>query len=262
MVFSDLVKIATWNVNSIRTRLPRLLGVLERHEPDVLCLQELKVEDEGFPALDVRQAGYYAATFGQRTYNGVAILSREKPEDVTRSLSDGVDDDEARLISAKIGGIRIICVYVPNGGTVGSDKWEYKLEWLGRLRRYLERTASPDEPLVLCGDMNIAPEDRDVKNEARWADTVLCHPDGRTALAHVAAWGLVDTLRLKTEESGIYTWWDYRKLGYAKNDGLRIDVIYVTRPLANGVKDVIVDRNERKGKQPSDHVPLIVELAM
>lgn len=236
--------------------------MLERHQPDVLCLQELKVEDEAFPGLDVRQAGYYAATFGQKTYNGVAILSREKPEAVSRSFSDGVDDDEARLVSAKVGGVRVICVYVPNGGTVGSDKWEYKLEWLRRLRRYLERTASPDEPLVLCGDMNIAPEDRDVKNPARWADSVLCHPDGRTALGSVVSWGLVDTLRAKSSESGIYTWWDYRQLGYAKNDGLRIDAIYVTRPLVERVKDVIVDRDERKGKQPSDHVPLLVDLGV
>lgn len=253
------MRIATWNLNSIRTRLGRLLGVLERHRPDVLCLQELKVEEQDFPELEVRNLGYHAAVNGQRTYNGVAILTKKKPSSVARGLRDGIEDDQARLIEARVEGVRALSVYVPNGGTVGSDKWEYKLAWLDRLRRYLENNADPGEPLALCGDFNIAPDDKDVFFPDRWRESVLCHPDGRRALAAVADWGLVDAFRLVHPEGGIYSWWDYRKLGFAKKDGLRIDSVYATEPLADRVADAFVDRDERKGKQPSDHAPVLVD---
>lgn len=255
------MRIVTWNVNSIRTRLPRLLGVLERHQPDVICLQELKVIDEDFPTLDVSQAGYYSTVFGQKTYNGVAILSKEKPDNVERSMVDGVDDPQARLVAADLGGIRVISVYVPNGGSVGSDKWEYKLEWYSRFGRYLAAHGSPTTPLAVCGDFNIATDDDDVKNPDKWKDSVLCHPEGRKAFHALMDWGLVDAFRARHPDGGIFSWWDYRMLGFPKNDGLRIDGILATRPLADRIQDAFVDREERKGKQPSDHAPVIVDFS-
>jgi exodeoxyribonuclease-3 len=176
-------------------------------------------------------------------------------------LNDGVDDDQARLIGATVSGVRVLSAYVPNGGSVGSEKWEYKLAWLERLRSFLDERESKDRPLVLAGDFNVAPDDLDVKNPDRWRDTVLCHPDARRAFQRVVDWGLVDAFRHVHPEGGIYSWWDYRRLGFAKNDGLRIDGVLVTSRLAEHVEDAFVDRDERKGKQPSDHAPLVVDLA-
>jgi exodeoxyribonuclease III len=253
------MRIVTWNVNSIRTRLPRLLGVLQRHQPDAVCIQELKVAEDEFPSLELKAAGYEAALVGQKSYNGVAILSRAKLTRVESSFSDDVADEQARFLAAELAGIRVLCVYVPNGGEVGSDKWEYKLGWLARLRSYLDRNEDRKRPLAVCGDFNVAPDDADVKNPARWKDTVLCHPDGRAALKRVIEWGLVDAFRRVHPDGGIYSWWDYRMLGFPKNDGLRIDGVYVTLPLAERLKDARIDREERKGKQPSDHAPVIVD---
>jgi exodeoxyribonuclease III len=252
------MRIVTWNVNSIRTRLPRLLAALERHRPDVVCLQELKVAEEDFPSLELRGAGYESAVVGQKTYNGVAILGRRKLERVERSLDDA-SDEQARFLSARLEGIRVLSVYVPNGGEVGSDKWAYKLEWLSRLRMHLDRNEDPQTPLALCGDFNVAPDDKDVKNPERWKGTVLCHPEARAALARVTSWGLVDAVNRIHPDGGIYSWWDYRMLGFAKNDGLRIDGVYVTAPLATRLRDASVDREERKGKKPSDHAPVVVD---
>ena len=254
------MRIITWNVNSIRTRLERLLGVLERHEPDVVCLQELKVVDEDFPSLDLRRAGYHLAVFGQKTYNGVAILSKSEPQNVSRSLDDAEDDSQARLIGADCGAVRVLSVYVPNGGSVGSEKWDYKLDWFSRLRRYLDAREDPGKPLFLCGDFNVAPDDKDAKNPEKWKDSVLCHADARSALQSVVDWGLVDAFRAKHPDGGIYSWWDYRMLGFPKNDGLRIDGVYLTKPLVPQIVEAAIDRNERKGKQPSDHAPVIIDL--
>ena len=255
------MRIGTWNVNSIRTRLERLLGVLERHAPDVLCLQELKVPDDAFPELDLIKAGYHSAVFGQKTYNGVAILSRNPLENVRRPMEGDGGDRQARLLAADVSGIRVMSVYVPNGGSVGSDKWAYKLDWLERFRRYLVENEDPDAPLALCGDFNIAPDDKDVRNPEAWAQSVLCHPDGRSAFQSLLDWGLVDAFRAVHPEGGIYSWWDYRRLGFPKNDGLRIDGVLVTKPLAARIRDAFVDREERKGKKPSDHVPLFVDFS-
>ena len=253
------MRIVTWNVNSIRTRLPRLLDVLDRHQPDVICLQELKVVDEHFPTLAVKQAGYHSSVVGQKTYNGVAILSKEKADNVATSMADGTDDAQARLVAADVGGVRIISVYVPNGGAVGSDKWDYKLEWLSRLRSYLDAQGDPAKPTAVCGDFNIAPDEHDVKNPEKWKDSVLCHPDGRAAFVELIEWGLVDAFRAHHPDGGIFSWWDYRMLGFPKNDGLRIDGILVTKLLAERIGDAFVDRDERKGKQPSDHAPVVVD---
>jgi exodeoxyribonuclease-3 len=254
------MKIATWNVNSIRSREERLLKWLDRHQPDILCLQELKVVEEKFPFEPIREAGYYAAVHGQKTYNGVAILSPSEPQDIDESFGDGVDDPQARFVAATVDDIRIGSLYVPNGAVVGSDKWEYKLDWFSRLRRYLEESAEPNAPLALCGDFNIATDDADVANPEKWRDSVLCHEEGRRALENVRQWGLVDAFRLKNRDGGIYSWWDYRQLAFPKNDGLRIDHIFMTEPLSKRVVSAEVDRQERKGKLPSDHAPVIVEL--
>lgn len=253
------MKLATWNVNSVRARQERLLRWLAAHQPDVLCLQELKVTDADFPFDALREAGYHAAVHGQRTYNGVAILAREEPQDVVRGLDDGADDPAARLISARVGGVRVVCVYVPNGGELGSDKWSYKLDWLRRLRAWLERHHRTDERLALCGDMNVAPEARDCSDPVAWEGTVLYHPDVRAAFRHVTDWGLVDAFRLKRPEAGLYSWWDYRMLAFPKNVGLRIDHVFTTTSLGERCTAASIDRNERKGKQPSDHAPVVLE---
>ncbi|MBX7196046.1 MAG: exodeoxyribonuclease III [Sandaracinaceae bacterium] len=255
------MRIATWNVNSIRARHDRLLAFLTRHRPDVLCLQELKVEDSGFPHVEVRAAGYHAAILGQRTYNGVAILSREPLADVRAGMGDDVEDPQARLISGVIRGLRVISAYFPNGGELGSDKYRYKLAWMKRLRAMLARDFSPSMPLVLAGDFNVAPDERDTKNPAVWKDTVLFSDEVREALRELRSWGLLDSLRLVNDQPGLFSWWDYRMLGFPKNDGLRIDHLDVTEPLRARVRDVRIDRDERKGKQPSDHAPVILELA-
>lgn len=256
------MKIATWNVNSIRARRERLLRWLAAHGPDVLCLQELKAADEDFPFEDVRQAGYYAAVHGQRTYNGVAILSRKEAACVDRGLGDAADDPQARLISARIEDLRVLSAYVPNGGEVGSDKWAYKLDWMQRFRAYLDARCDPSQPLVVCGDFNVAPEPRDVSEPAVWEGTVLFHPEARTALEEVRRWGLVDAFRLHHPEAGQYSWWDYRRLAFPKNKGLRIDLILASEPLARLCTGASIDRQERKGKQPSDHAPVIAEFVL
>jgi exodeoxyribonuclease-3 len=258
------MKLATWNVNSVRARLARLLRWLEANQPDVLCLQELKVEDESFPLLDVQALGYHAALHGQRTYNGVAILSKEQPQHVERGMAGALgpeaEDGQARLIAAMVGGVRVVSAYFPNGGERGSDKWEYKLAWMKRLRSWLDARCDANEPLALCGDFNVAPDARDVHDPAAWEGSVLFHPDVRAALAHVRGFGLQDSLRLVSQEAGLYSWWDYRMLGFPKNRGLRIDHVDLTAPLAARVTRVAIDRNERKGQQPSDHAPVVVEL--
>ena len=254
------MKLATWNVNSVRAREARLLHWLEAARPDVVCLQELKVTTEAFPFEALQAAGYHAAVHGQKTYNGVAILSRVEPQDVERGFGDGGDDTQARLVSAQVGGIRVASAYVPNGAEVGSEKWDYKLEWLVRLRAWLDRRFAKTDLLALCGDFNVAPEARDVCDPVAWEGSVLTHSDARQALQDVRAWGLVDAFRLHHQDPGFYSWWDYRMLAFPKDKGLRIDHIDLSAPLAGRCTGAVIDRNERKGKQPSDHAPVVVEL--
>jgi exodeoxyribonuclease-3 len=262
------MKIMSWNVNSVRVRHDRLLALLDRHAPDVLCLQELKTEDKGFPFEAIRAAGYHAVTLGQKTYNGVALLSRTEPTEVLRGLDDGVEDPQARLISARYGDTRVVCVYVPNGGEMGSEKWAYKQAWYARLVAWLSRNATPGDALALCGDFNVSFDDRDVKDPAAWVDGVLYHPDARALLNRVVHWGLVDTFRQHQSEGGHYSWWDYRGGAWQKNDGLRIDFILATKTLAARCTAAGIDTAERKppkkspdGKDdnPSDHAPIWAE---
>jgi exodeoxyribonuclease III len=255
------VKLVCWNVNSIRARHERLVALLARHTPDVVCLQETKVADAQFPHEELHELGYQTASFGQRAYNGVAILVRGDVSDVRCGLEDEVEDPQARLISARAFGVRIVCCYVPNGGELTSDKYAYKLAWLKRLRSYLERTSHPDEPLVVCGDFNVAPRACDVAYPEQWESSVLFHPSAREALDNVAAWGLIDLLAEKVPQGGVYSWWDYRMLAFPRGDGLRIDLILATPPVARACHTTGVDRDERKGKQPSDHAPVIAEFS-
>jgi len=251
------MKIATWNVNSIRSRLERLVRWLERTGPDVVCLQELKVTEEAFPFGPILDTGYHAAVCGQKTYNGVAILAREEPVHVDRGLGDGENDPQARLIAADVSGVRVLSAYVPNGQTVGSEKYAYKLDWLRRLHEHLKRRYAPSDSLVVCGDFNVAPDDRDVANPERWAGSVLCDQAAREALENVRRWGLADVFRQHHPAGGVYSWWDYRMLAFPKNDGLRIDHIFTTQRLAGRCTAAEIDRDERKGRKPSDHAPVI-----
>jgi exodeoxyribonuclease-3 len=254
--------LASWNINSIRARHERFLRWLTARKPDVLCLQELKCTEEQFPFDDVKAAGYNVAVFGQKTYNGVAILAKSEIADVRLGLDDGGDEMGARVISAVVGGLRIVNVYVVNGQVVGSEKYAAKLEWMGRLRAYLDARHRAAEPLVLCGDFNVAPEPRDVDRPDVWASSVLFHEDVRRALQHIVAFGLEDTLRLHTQAAGLYSWWDYRKLSFPKNDGLRLDLILATPSAARTCTAASIDRDERKGQQPSDHAPVLATFVL
>jgi exodeoxyribonuclease III len=251
------VKLATWNINSIRAREERLLTWLGQEKPDVLCLQETKVEDAGFPTAVLRKAGYEVVTFGQRSYNGVAIASTQPLTDVTRGLGDDPSDDEARAIAATTHGMRVVCVYVPNGQDLTSDRYPYKLAWFQRLRAYLERTSAPDQPLAVCGDMNVAPDDRDVWSPEKWQGQIHCSPPERAALAVLAGFGLVDAFRRHNGDDKRYSWWDYRGVSFFKDQGLRIDLIYLTPPLAERCTGCTIDRNARKGQDASDHAPVV-----
>lgn len=256
------MKLVTWNVNSIRSRLDRVARWLHREQPDVVCLQELKVTDDAFPTDAIRDAGYHAAAYGQKTYNGVAILSLLEPKDVVRGMGPTDHDPEARLIGADVDGVRVFSAYFPNGRTVGSDTYAYKLDWIRRLRAYLERTASPSDAVVLAGDFNVAPRDEDVANPERWGGSVLCHDDARRALEELREWGFVDVFEKHHPDGGVFSWWDYQMLAFPKNDGLRIDHIFATEPLARRCTGAFIDRNERKGKKtdtPSDHAPVVAE---
>lgn len=253
------MKVVTWNVNSIRVREERALAWLKQHTPDVLCLQELKVEDHKFPLAGFEELGYEIAAHGQKTYNGVAILARGPIEDVRIGLDDGVDDDQARLIAGTVSGVRILSAYFPNGGEVDGPRYPYKLEWMKRLRDYLDRHHSPEENLLLCGDYNVAPFDDDARKLEEWKDSVLMHPDVRGALTHIADFGLHDLFRPFHPEGGVFSWWDYRQLGFQKNNGLRIDHVYATDSMKARCTAAYVDRDERKGKGPSDHAPVVFE---
>ncbi len=252
--------IATWNVNSIRIRLPRLQQWLERRRPDVVCLQETKVVDEEFPADPLRALGYQVYFRGEKTYNGVAILSLSPVTDLETRLPDDGPDAPCRFLAGTIGGIRIVNVYAPNGSEVGSDKYAFKLDWYIRLRRYLDGHERPHERVLLCGDFNVAPEDRDVWDPEQWRDQILCSEPERCAFRDLLAWGLSDALRILRPEPGIYTWWDYRGGAFHRGWGLRIDHILVSEPLARECSLVEVDRNERKGEKPSDHAPVVATL--
>jgi exodeoxyribonuclease-3 len=253
------MKIATWNVNSLKVRLPHLLQWLNDNPVDVLCLQETKLTDEKFPLAEINSAGYQVAFSGQKTYNGVAILSRHPIQDVVRN-NPRFEDEQQRIIAATIEGMRIICAYVPNGQTVDSDKYMYKLAWLAALREWLAEELRQHEELAILGDYNIAPEDRDVHDPAAWEGAVHVSEKERAALAALIELGLVDSYRQFEQPEKTYSWWDYRQLAFRRNAGLRIDHILLSPKLAQRCSACTIDRAPRKWEQPSDHVPVIATL--
>jgi exodeoxyribonuclease-3 len=255
------MRIATWNVNSVRARLERVIGWLDTAAPDVACLQETKATDADFPLAAFTARGWRVVTHGQKTYNGVAIVARSEPQAVVRGMGDGDPDAEARFLAATVGGVRLIDVYVPNGQEVSSAKYDYKLRWLKRLRGFLDSNHRPDEPLVVCGDFNIAMDDRDVWDVAKWQGQCLFSEPEKAALRDVQAFGLVDALRLRHADAGLFTWWDYRMGAFHRGWGLRIDHFLVTSSIAARLRDVTIDREARKGEQPSDHAPVVLDLS-
>ena len=251
------MKIASWNINSLRKRQDRLFAWLESAKPDVVCLQETKCPDEQFPVLALQAAGYHSAYRGEKSYNGVAILSKIAPMEVRASLGDEVVDLQTRVIAATVGPVRVYSIYAPNGQAVGSPAYEYKIQWYGRLRECLARDKSGY--LVVCGDLNVAPEDLDVHDPQLWRGAIMCSEGERNALRDLCAVGLTDTLRLHHREGGLFSWWDYRMLAFPKNRGLRIDAILANRALAKKCTAAGIDREMRKGKEPSDHAPVWAE---
>ena len=254
------MRVATWNVNSLKARLEKVEGWLETAAPDVLCVQETKLADSAFPAMTFSALGYEGVHHGEGRWNGVAILSRVGIDDVVHGFADdGPPDAEARLLTATCGGVRIVTVYVPNGRVVGHEQYDHKLRWLDRLRGHVAAVAEPSADAVVCGDFNVAPDDRDV-----W-DPTACHggthvsePE-REAYRRLCDWGLTDVLRRRHEEDRLFSWWDYRAGMFHKHMGMRIDLLLATAPLADRLSWVLIDRNARKGQAPSDHAPLVAE---
>jgi exodeoxyribonuclease-3 len=257
------VKVATFNANSIRSRMEPILNWLQRQAPDVLCLQETKVQDQDFPAEPIQALGYQVVFRGQKAHAGVAIVSKEEPQSVAFGLDDGGTPDEARLICATLCGLRIVNTYVPQGRDLKSEQFPYKLQWLARLRQYFERHYSPDQPLLWLGDFNVAPEDIDVHDPKGLAKHVAFHPDARAALQRVKEWGFVDVFRLHNSEAGQYTYWDYRLRGSLdRGIGWRVDHIWATQSLADKSTRAWIDVEPRRGERPSDHTFLAAEFAL
>ncbi|MHB1534796.1 MAG: exodeoxyribonuclease III [Acidimicrobiales bacterium] len=255
------MRIATWNVNSLKARLGRVEEWLAYARPDVLCMQETKLADGAFPHMAFVTLGYDSVHHGDGRWNGVAILSRIGIEEPVAGFAGGLEaDPETRIITAKCGGVTVCSVYVPNGRSLGDDHYRYKLAWLTKLRQHLDGIATPHQPLAVCGDYNIAPDDRDVWDPAAFATSTHVSPPERQALAELQGWGLRDPFRERYPDDGLYTYWDYRAGDFHEHRGMRIDLVLLSAPLADRVTWAVVDRNARKGKQPSDHAPLLVDV--
>jgi exodeoxyribonuclease III len=252
------MKIVTWNVNSLKVRLPHVLDWLAVNQPDVLCLQETKTEDAKFPLEELQQAGYQAVFSGQKTYNGVAILSKVPAQDVVMGIP-GFADEQKRVLAATVEGVRIVCVYIPNGQSVDSDKYQYKLSWLAALQAWLKEELLAHPKLALLGDYNIAPEDRDVYDPQAWQGSVLVSDPERAAFSGLEQLGLRDSFRLFEQPEKSYSWWDYRMMAFRRNMGLRIDHILISQALQ--CTACTIDKEPRKLERPSDHTPVIAEIS-
>lgn len=250
------MRITTWNVNSARARLPRILDWLRQNNPDVVCLQETKCVDEQFPRAEIEDLGYHVETYGQKTYNGVAILSKSTPEDVVRGVPGEGEDAQARVIAATIDGVRVLNLYVVNGKQVGDVKYDFKLEWMDRVANYLAADFVMTDPVVVVGDFNVTFDDRDVYDPDGWRDKILCSEPERAALAKMMAPGLTDAFRQFHDEAGLYTWWDFRTRGFQRGNGLRIDHVLCSPPAMSACTGVEVDIEERGREKPSDHAPV------
>lgn len=256
------MRIATWNVNSLKARMDRVEAWIADVGPDVLCLQETKMADRSFPSERFAELGYDSVHHGQGRWNGVAILSRVGLADPLAGFGDDLPPDpDARLVWATCARVRIASVYVPNGRSLEDDHYRYKLDWLSRLRDVLESTHSPDEPLMILGDWNIAPEDRDVWDPEHFVGTTHTSAAEREAFARIEEWGLVDVFRQLHSGPGLFSWWDYRGGSFHRRRGMRIDLIETTSVIADRVRYAVIDRDARKGDKPSDHAPVLVDLA-
>jgi exodeoxyribonuclease-3 len=254
------MKLATWNVNSLSVRLPHLLDWLATTGPDVVVLQETKLVDEKFPHAELKEAGWHAEFFGQKTYNGVALLSRVPATDIVRNIP-GHADEQARVIAGTVDGVRVVGAYFPNGQAPGSEKFAYKMAWLEALRAWLATELAAHPRLVLMGDFNIAPEDRDVHDPVLWAGQIHCTEEERAHFRGLCGLGLHDAFRLFEQAPKLWSWWDYRNLAFRKNQGLRIDHILVSEALRGSVTACAIDKAPRKLERPSDHAPVTVEIA-
>ncbi len=253
------MKLATWNVNSLTVRLPQVLDWLANNPVDALCLQETKLTDDKFPHAELAAAGYASQWFGQKTYNGVALLTREPALNVVKNIP-GFDDEQARVIAGTVAGVRLVGAYFPNGQAPDSDKFVYKMAWLQALHDWVRSELALHPKLVLVGDYNIAPEDRDVYDPVAWAGQIHCTPQERGHFQQLLGLGLVDAFRLFEQAPKSWSWWDYRNLAFRKNQGLRIDHILVSEPLKGQVSACLIDKLPRKNERPSDHAPVVVEL--
>jgi len=253
------MKIATWNVNSVRKRLPLVLAWLERHQPDVMCLQETKVQDSEFPRAAFEAAGYHSRFCGIKGYNGVATLTRTPPETVLYGLEEGSDTEDARILQTVVAGVPVVNSYVPQGYKIGSDKYAFKLEWFRRIRRYFEQRLDPRKPAIWTGDMNVAPEPIDVYHPDRRVNDVDFHIDARNAYAEAIGWGFVDVFRKLHPEAVQYTYWDYFRNAFERNFGWRIDHILATQPLAAACRAVEIDLEPRRAPAASDHTVVWAE---
>jgi exodeoxyribonuclease III len=254
------MQLATWNVNSLAVRLPQVLDWLGQHQPEVVVLQETKLTDDKFPHADFEQAGYAAQWFGQKTYNGVALLSKTPAEDVVRNIP-GFADEQARVVAGTVGELRVIGAYFPNGQAPGTDKFEYKMQWMRSLRDWVREELARHPKLVLMGDYNVAPEDRDVYDPIAWAGQIHCTPEEREQFRQLLALGLHDAFRLFEQPPKSWSWWDYRNLAFRKNQGLRIDHILVSEALKPSVTACTIDKVPRKNERPSDHAPVVAVIA-
>lgn len=252
------MKIATWNVNSMNVRLPHVVEWLQSNEPDVLVLQEIKQLTEKFPTDTLQEIGYHSIASGQKTYNGVAIISKTPATDPVTDFPD-FDDPQRRILASTVGDVRVIDLYVPNGSEVGSEKYDYKLNWLMSLRKFLAAEMQQHENIVVLGDFNIAPADADVYDPEKWGDAILCSPLERQALGELIDLGLTDVFRKFDHPEGTFSWWDYRAAGFRRNAGLRIDLILTSNNMTGRCIASYVDKEPRAWERPSDHAPVVAE---
>lgn len=253
------MKIVTWNVNSIAVRINHVLDWLNDNRPDVVCLQEIKCVNEKFPAAQFKEAGYFAVVSGQQAYNGVATLSLVPAEDVATDFAGDAESGQKRFIAASYNGVKVINTYFPNGQALDSEKFVYKMAWMKQLREYFDSSCAADQKVALCGDFNIAPDDRDVYDPIAWEGEIHCSPEERAALQTLKVWGLVDTFREHETANGFYSWWNYREGAFRRNAGLRIDHIWTTRSLADLCRAAWIDKTPRMLERPSDHAPVIAD---
>ena len=252
------MKIATWNVNSMNVRKPHVIEWLQAHEPDVLVLQEIKQVTEKFPTDDLKALGYHSIASGQKTYNGVAVISRTQASDPVFNFPD-LEDPQRRVLASTVNGVRIIDLYIPNGSEVGSEKYDYKFGWLASLKRFLEAELKQHEKLVVLGDFNIAPADADVHDPEKWGEAILCSPKERAALGELIGLGLTDVFRKFEHPDKTFSWWDYRAAGFRRNAGLRIDLILTSAAMTEACTASYIDKEPRAWERPSDHTPVVAE---